>query len=171
MAILVRPSERYEESFLEALREARDQSEVPHRDYEELSKDFNRFVRGLLDKEDRSRVGPGRVPESVYWLVEGDSYIGRLSLRHELNDHLRQIGGHIGYDIRPAFRRKGYGRQIVELGLEKARELGLPRVLLTCDFDNVASRKIIEHHGGVLEDQAEVEGHPVSILRYWIERG
>jgi predicted acetyltransferase len=79
------------------------------------------------------------------------------------------MGGHIGYEIRPVKRRQGYGTEILRLGLEKARELGLRKVLVTSDEDNIGSRKIIEHNGGIFENAIEIEGDPVQKLRYWID--
>jgi predicted acetyltransferase len=95
--------------------------------------------------------------------------IGITHLRHRLTDPLRKEGGHIGYNIRPSERRKGYGTKILELALDKAREIGLKRVLVTCDTDNVASGKIIRKNGGVFEGESisDRSGKPVS--RYWIE--
>jgi predicted acetyltransferase len=55
------------------------------------------------------------------------------------------------------------------LGLEKARELGLRRVLVTCDEDNIGSKKIIEHNGGQYENAIQIEGDKVKKLRYWID--
>ncbi|WP_261664423.1 GNAT family N-acetyltransferase [Deinococcus sp. Marseille-Q6407] len=71
----------------------------------------------------------GFVHSEYRWLVEGKTYLGRVSLRHTLNDHLRESGGHIGYEIRPSQQRRGYGTLILRLALERARELGLERVL------------------------------------------
>jgi predicted acetyltransferase len=89
-------------------------------------------------------------------------------LRHELNERLLQMGGHIGYEIRPSRRRQGYGKLILKYGLEQAKAFGLERVLLTCDEDNLGSRKIIESNGGRLEKIIEVEGWPEQVCRYWI---
>jgi len=100
--------------------------------------------------------------------VEGDEYIGRLDIRHHLTEHLRQIGGHIGYGIRPSKRRQGYGRLILKLGLEKAKEMGIEKVLVTCDVTNVGSRKIIEANGGVMENEIQVDGSPDK-ARFWIQ--
>jgi predicted acetyltransferase len=92
-----------------------------------------------------------------------------LSIRHELNEWLRTIGGHIGYDIRPSRRREGLGKRQLALGLAEARALGLERVLLTCDADNVGSRRIIEGNGGVLEDEMEDPATGKVKLRFWID--
>ena len=78
------------------------------------------------------------------------------------------MSGHIGYEIRPSKRRQGYDTKILRLGLEKARELDLHRVLVTCDEDNIGSKKIIEHNGGMFENAIEIEGDTVKKLRYWI---
>jgi len=131
--------------------------------------DFEAFVLGLHDLKDRFKLKPGFVPSSDFWLIDNDEFIGRLSLRHELNEYLLKIGGNIGYEIRPSKRKQGYGKEILRLGLEKAREFGLRRVLVTCDEDNIGSKKIIEHNGGKLENALEIEGEPVRKLRYWIE--
>ena len=56
----------------------------------------------------------------------------------------------------------------MRLGLEKARDLGLRRVLVTCDETNIGSKKIIEYNGGVFENAVEAES-PIKKLRYWID--
>jgi predicted acetyltransferase len=55
--------------------------------------------------------------------------------------------------------------------MEQAKLLGLARVLLTCDEDNLGSRKIIESNGGELENIIAVEGWPVKARHYWINLG
>ena len=97
-----------------------------------LTDDFGAFVQELYYQKDRANLKPGRVPASEFWLIDDDEFIGRLSLRHELNEYLLKIGGHIGYEIRPSKRRQGYGTAILRLGLEKARELDLHRVFSRC---------------------------------------
>jgi len=110
-------------------------------------------------------VPPGRVP-ATFLLAEVDgAIVGRVSIRHELNDYLERFGGHIGYAVRPAHRRRGYGRAILRQSLDVARSVGLSRVLLTCDDTNAASVRIIESCGGLLEDVvAADEGTPASLL-------
>jgi predicted acetyltransferase len=95
--------------------------------------------------------------------------MGTLSLRHELNDMLMRIAGHIGYQIRPSQRQRGYGTELLRLGLQKARQLGLTRVLVTCDENNIASQKVIVYNGGQLENSVAVEGSHIPKLRYWID--
>jgi len=168
MLFLAEPSVAYRDSFIQSVREFQAEGRQLHYDLNSLTGDFGAFVQGLHDQKDRSKLKSGRVPASDFWLIDDNEFIGRLSLRHELNEYLLKIGGHIGYEIRPSKRRQGYGTEILRLGLEKARELGLRRVLVTCDEDNIGSKKIIEHNGGQLEDVLEIEGESVRKLRYWI---
>lgn len=172
-AHLEAPSAKYKESFLEALREFEKEGGYGHyaeEDLQELPDHFEAFLE-KIEELDTPTSGSShtRVPQTDYWLVSGNEYIGRVSIRHELNEYLEKVGGHIGYDIRPTERQKGYGKRILELGLEKARELGLEKVLLTCHTDNTASRKIIERNGGVLRDEIVVEEGGPARFRFWIE--
>ena len=125
------------------------------------------FVHRLLRAEDRPE--PGLVPQSSYWAVADGVVVGRIALRHHLNEDLEQFGGHIGYDIRPGKRGRGYGNKILELALKKAKEMGIEKVRITCDVDNVPSRKIIEKNGGMLENEAPNPETGVNKARFWIE--
>ncbi|HVB73609.1 MAG TPA: GNAT family N-acetyltransferase [Ktedonobacteraceae bacterium] len=169
MLFLAEPSLVYKDSFLEGVREFQAESRELFYDLNSLTRDFNAFLQKLRNQQERARIPPDHVPSSDYWLINGDEYIGRLSLRHELNQALLVWGGHIGYEIRPSKRRRSYGKEILRLGLLKAKELGLSRVLVTCDEDNIGSRKIIEHNGGQLENIIEVKDSPVRKMRYWID--
>lgn len=146
------------------------QAEGRYRDLDPaaLAADFGSFVRGLLRDEDRARLPPGRAPQTVYWLIDGDEFIGRSSLRHELTPALREIGGHIGYEIRPSRRRRGYGREILRLTLDKARARGLRDVFVTCDADNAGSLAIIEANGGRFADERPGPAGAPPVRRYWI---
>ena len=79
-----------------------------------------------------------------------------------------QYGGHIGDGIRPSERRKGYGTKIIELALVECKKLGINRVLIVCDKNNIGSRKAIINNGGVLENEAVREDGSID-QRYWIE--
>jgi predicted acetyltransferase len=91
--------------------------------------------------------------------------LGFLAVRHRLTPYLLEAGGHIGYSVRPGARRRGVATAALALGLEIAAGLGIDPVLITCDTDNIASRRTIEGAGGTLKD---VRG---GKRRYWIGEG
>ena len=124
---------------------------------------FTDYVRFLRDQalEDSPRPA-GYVPSTTLWWVDGEEYLGRIAIRHRLTDRLLEVGGHIGYDVRPSARRRGHATAMLAAALPMARELGIESALLTCDIDNAGSRKVIEHNGGVLED---VRGDK---MRFWV---
>ncbi len=111
----------------------------------------------------------GHVACDFFWITDADEVIGFIALRRELNEHLRQFGGHIGYAVRPSRRRECVAKEALRLVLDIARGQGLGRVMLTCDDDNIGSIRTIEGAGGELQDviDASSEGHP-RLRRYWI---
>jgi predicted acetyltransferase len=171
MPRLISPDAKYQDTYLAALREFQAEGRYLDKDPEAIARDFPAYVRELLGRVDPANASPGRVAETVLWLIDGDVYAGRVSIRHELNENLRLIGGHIGYEIRPSLRRRGYGTKGLRLALPHARAIGLRRVLITCDETNVASKKIIEANGGVFENSVQTPESFVKKLRYWIELG
>ncbi|MBI5457719.1 GNAT family N-acetyltransferase [Candidatus Kaiserbacteria bacterium] len=172
---LVQPSAEYKDSFTEAVREYKEEAETePTRSYRSLSlgdleTDFEAFVARERSHAEGKNQPQEYVPQTEFWLVDGGEYIGHVSVRQRLNEHLLQIGGHIGYDIRPSERGKGYGNKILKLALRKAKEMGIEKVRITCDVDNIASRKIIEKNGGVLDSEIPNPETGVGKLRYWID--
>jgi predicted acetyltransferase len=104
----------------------------------------------------------GWVTGTYLWVVDDDQVVGRISLRHALTPWLVEVGGHIGYAVRPTARRRGVATRALALMLPVAAARGLDQVLVTCDTTNTASRKVIEANGGVLEDERNGK------LRFWI---
>jgi predicted acetyltransferase len=123
---------------------------------------------GRLRRESDTTVpsAAGRVHCTYWWIVEGDTVLGAIALRHELNDFLLRAGGHIGYGIRPSARGRGLATWALGQVLAAAGTHGLDRVLITCADDNVASARVVEHHGGVLEDVRDTELGRTR--RYWV---
>lgn len=125
-----------------------------------------------LAKVERDRAGvdlaPGRVPATMLFGEVDGLLVGRLHIRHELTPALLEEGGHIGYGVRPAHRRRGYATRMLRLGLEVVRGLGIDRALLTCDDDNPGSIGTIERCGGMLED-TRPRGDGALTRRYWID--
>jgi predicted acetyltransferase len=120
-------------------------------------------VEHLLAQADPATELPeGRVHCTYYWMTDGDEFVGYLALRHSLTPWLLEEGGHIGYAVRPSRRGEGHATRALALALPEAAALGIDRVLLTCDEDNVASRRTIEGAGGAYEDSRNGK------RRYWI---
>ena len=138
--------------------------------YEEALKDIPAAIGKLQDMARGVNLAEGLVPQTTYWLVRDSRTIVAVArLRHRLTPSLEIEGGHIGYSVRPSERRKGYGTLVCALALRKAREMGLARVLLTCDADNAASARIIEKNGGDFDSIACVEKTGKRVRRYWID--
>ncbi|MFH1567843.1 MAG: GNAT family N-acetyltransferase [Gemmatimonadota bacterium] len=182
------PSERCEASFLEGAAEFAAEGRLDSTyagflgyDLARLQREFPTFVWDLCRLGQRQRLRSTGYQDRVLWLVDGGQYIGQTSIRPELNTpYLITYGGHIGYSIRPSRRRRGYGRRILALALEKAAAMGMERALVTCDADNQASRRIIEANGGrfesamamtrdVLRAEGRTSAEAMDKLRYWIE--
>ena len=134
-----------------------------------LPKDCTKYVQMCADWSKGKNLPSHFLPATMYWLVDDDNIIGRSQIRHELNDHLRTVGGHIGYAIRPSKRNQGYGKEILRLTIEKATEMGIHEILVTCDETNIASRKIIESNGGVLEKKTDMGVDKPDKLLFWIK--
>ncbi len=172
MIKLIKLSREYETQLCEMLDEWRlDQklnntNRSPWAIFKNDCRDFDYYLANLDLKEARD----GLVPDSTFFLLDDERNIllGAVNIRHYLSDHLMKYGGHIGDGIRPSERRRGYGTLIISLALEKCRELGIERVLITCDKDNIGSAKSIIRNGGVLENELTDEDGDI-IQRYWID--
>lgn len=127
--------------------------------------EFLAHFRAYAREED---CPPGFVPGTQYIAVRKSDgrIVGMLNFRHKLNEYLLNFGGHAGYSVRPSERGHGYAAQMVALLKPVARELGIPKLLITCDKENLASANTIRNAGGVLEN--EVEEHGRRTQRWWV---
>ena len=168
---LIEPTLELKTEFQSMAAEYTAASEKSYADmYAEAVEDFDSYVAKLHDHAKGENLPEGWVPSSTFWLVRDNSRVlGCSRLRHYLAGDLRYEGGHIGYDIRPSERRKGHGTLIFRLTLQKARELGLERVLITCHADNIASQQIIEKTGGRFASQIITGQGQKPLRRYWID--
>ncbi|MES2651665.1 MAG: GNAT family N-acetyltransferase [Bacteroidota bacterium] len=164
------PSILYKDSYLYAIKEYHQENFLTEKlDYDEIKNNFNEYLKRIEDMKTGENVPPTFSPQSEFWLInEENEYVGTLKIRHVLNNPtLLNVGGHIGYFIRPSFRKFGYGSIILELGLKEAKQIGLEKILITCDETNLASKKIIEKNGGIFESIFHYD-NKIPRLRYWI---
>ncbi|GAA0568605.1 GNAT family N-acetyltransferase [Paractinoplanes ferrugineus] len=172
MPKLIEPTTRLHHAWLDARDEwgrgvHQDGSGLRPTDDVDSADGFAAWVARLLAEADVTRPAePGWVHCTYRWMVEGDRVLGTISLRHELNALLFEVGGHIGYGVRPAERGRGLAGWALAEMLVAARALGLDRVLITCDDTNAASARTIERAGGVREDIREHDGR--RYRRYWV---
>ena len=113
---------------------------------------YDRF-REWLEKEyavDHGALEDWMVPQTSYWLYDGDKPVGYGRLRHRLNQKLAESSGHIGYAIRRSERGKGYGNALLSLLLEECRKRNIEKVQIGVNAENTASNRVVLRHGGVL---------------------
>jgi len=129
---------------------------------------WSSYLEGLRDLRCGIATSAGRVPATFLVAEVDGALVGRVSVRHELNELLADTGGHIGFGVRPQHRRRGFATEMLRQSLVIARAAGVDRVLVTCDEDNAASATVIERLGGSLED---VRRDPAGVRkrRYWID--
>jgi predicted acetyltransferase len=176
MPVLALPTVAAHASFLEAMGEFRDEGRGVATDDSMIGRDlrafgdrwhepgaFASYVERLhADRLEETPRPPTWVPCTTWWWLDGDVFLGRIALRHRLNDALRAVGGHIGYDVRRSVRRRGHAIAMLRRVLVEAAALGIDDALLTCDHDNLGSRRTIESCGGRLDNPGDDK------LRYWI---
>ncbi len=128
---------------------------------------WGEICRSIHEAHDRINIAPGRVPNT--WLVADvdGQVVGAASIRHALNEHLLNEGGHVGYSVAREHRRRGYATEMLRRSVAQLAVQGTTRVLVTCHDTNIASAAVIERCGGVLEDtHVAADGNPTR--RYWI---
>lgn len=99
------------------------------------------------------------------WIVDGTELLGGIALRHEFTDFVERMG-HIGYGVRASARGRGVATWALGRMLDEARTIGLERVLIVCEPDNIGSATVIGHNGGALDDSPTTD--LLQPRRYWI---
>lgn len=129
---------------------------------------FSDYIKVLRNEEQGIELKEGRVPHTMlYGFAEG-AIVGRVSIRHFLNDYLKERGGHFGYSVAPTFRKKSYSHAMVAEAKTYMKSIGIDKALVTCAVSNIPSVKVIERAGGILQDRVFDQEHGEDIFRYWI---
>ena len=168
---LIKLTKEYEQQLGEMIDEWKADQELNHTNhspYAIFKNDYHDFEYYLQNLERKTEEN-GMVPDSVFFLLdtERNRLLGAVNIRHYLNDSLLYSGGHIGDGIRPSERRKGYATEMVRLALIECKKLGIHKVLMTCDKENIGSAKSITRNGGVLDSEFKNEDGETE-QRYWI---
>lgn len=166
---LLRPSIEYKQQVLEYKDEFMENGDdLAGTSYLQKYDVYEEWMKFVSDNEKESTKHT-EVTAGVFLAIreEDNKLVGMINIRHTLNEYLYNYGGHIGYSVRKIERRKGYAKEMLKISLDECMKLGIKKVLLTCDADNIASAKTIRSCGGILEN--EVPNDDTLIQRYWIE--
>jgi predicted acetyltransferase len=145
--ILVEPDKIFQKSFENYALSYRKINDKHYFDkYKKAIENFQDYLNDLNNYSEGIDLPQGEVITSTFWLIDKKEVVGVLRIRHQEIES----AGHIGYDISPDCRNRGYGFQILKMALEKAKKIGIEELILTCNIDNVASKKIIEKNNGKL---------------------
>jgi predicted acetyltransferase len=163
---LVDPSAQWQAAFLDLARECETAGDPR---YSLAIRDFDAYLRRVEAGRHSEGLPDGWVAGSEFWLEHDEQIIGCARVRLGLTPELENEGGHIGYDVRPSMRQNGHGTVLLRLALIEARTLGIVRVRITCDDDNLGSIKVIERNGGVLAGCGVSKDTGKTIRQYWVE--
>lgn len=131
---------------------------------------FEEALDRCLKMEDEEYAkSVGRCQSRTFLLIrENDNKIvGTINVRWNLNEAMLRFGGHIGYGIRPTERRKGYNKINLYLGMLEAKKVGLEKVMLDCDVNNLGSDKTLKALGGKLERTEVDPSDGILTNVYW----
>ncbi len=164
---LITPDKSYQSQWEEIMSEWDDSDKRPRIFFQES---YDLFLEKALQLSQGDNIEKSIPKSSLFFLVnEADSarILWFLWLRHHIeliND--KQFSWHIGYGVRPSERGKWYATEMLKLGLIEAQKVWIEKLFIACDDDNIASAKVIEANGGILEKYMEKDG--VKMRRYWI---
>jgi len=164
---LVKLDKKYKSQLIDMLDEWYSTGEkiIPYSIRKNDYHDFINYMRNLDVKDNNGEL----VPDSTFFCLdeERNIFVGAVNIRHYLNDSLLLNGGHIGDGVRPSERRKGFATEMISLALLECKKIGINKVLMVCDKENIGSAKSILNNGGVLENEIIVNGKTEQ--RYWID--
>ncbi|MGP4071540.1 GNAT family N-acetyltransferase [Piscibacillus sp. B03] len=166
---LVKPNLELKDAFYEYIQEweASKEKVVPTT-LRKVNDQYEAFVE-RWQNESQGVIREGWVANTTYFLVNDEGRIlGSCNIRHDLNEKLLQIGGHVGYGVRPTERGKGHATFMLKACLNRLQEMGIKKALITCNEGNIGSKKVIVNNGGV-QDQSFTEDDGTVVNRFWIE--
>ncbi|PKN88551.1 MAG: GNAT family N-acetyltransferase [Chloroflexi bacterium HGW-Chloroflexi-8] len=168
---IIKPDKSLEIDYRAAITEFRELGENNIESlFSRCADNFDAYLKATLQAEGGYGLPEGYVPFTTFWTVmNNEKIVGFCNFRHYLTPSLKIEGGHIGYSIRPSERKKGYGTRQLALILEECRWMAYTRVMVTCDFDNIGSYKIIEANGGKLTGVAISPRSNKKVNQYWID--
>ncbi len=132
---------------------------------------FEQALERCLNMENREYAeNNGKCQGKTFLLIRknDNKIVGTINVRWNLTEEMKRFGGNIGYGIRPTERRKGYNKINLYLGLIEAKKIGLDKVMLDCDVENLGSRKTMEALGGKLERTEFDPYDGILTSVYWI---
>jgi predicted acetyltransferase len=96
------PRQDEEEEFLHAHQAT--SPEVPYfLHYYREAMPFSHYLEVLAEQAKGVNLPPNFVPSTFLFAFVGRRIVGRVSIRHSLNEFLWRVGGHIGYVVVPEF--------------------------------------------------------------------
>lgn len=129
--------------------------------------DFNQWLDYVNAPAGTNVFGYAKVADDVFLAYLANKVVGIINIRYELNDFLLKTGGHIGYSTHPDHQGQGIATQMTAYALDVLKQKGIDKALITCEDTNIASSKVIEKNGGVLENTFNFNGKIKR--RYWID--
>jgi len=168
--MLIGPCEDMEEAYADYMADlATERQARAKRANPRGTEDFGAMVARLRREAEGVGLRPGQLACETYWLVDGDRrLLGTAGRRREISGIWEYEGGHIGYTVRPSRRGKGHATRMLAMVLDRCRAAGMARVLVTCDRDNIASARVIQKNGGLLEGEVISKHTGKPKQRYWI---
>lgn len=133
---------------------------------ERFDDDYQAWLDYINAPAGTNLFGYDKVPASHFLAMHDNQVIGVVGIRHELTEFLHKIGGHVGYSTHPDFEGRGVATIMLGFAVQFLAKIGVNRVLVTCDDENIGSARVIEKNGGQLENIISMGDKQVR--RYWI---